>query len=146
MNRNEHKYDDIIHLPHHVSTRHPQMPLSDRAAQFSPFAALTGHEEAIHEAARLTDTFVELSEDKKQQLDEQLSLLWENMSQQPLIEVTYFQPDLQKDGGSYVTFCGQVKKIDTYNHQILFTDKTSVPMDAILSIEGTLFENWDPLD
>lgn len=146
MNKNEHKYDDIINLPHHVSTRHPKMPPADRAAQFSPFAALTGHEAAILETARLTDTFIELDEDQKELLDEQLALLRENLSQQPYIEVTYFLPDPQKDGGAYVTFRGQVKKIDTYHHQILFTDKTAVPMDAVWSIEGKLFEDWDQSD
>ncbi|MCM1543174.1 MAG: YolD-like family protein [Blautia sp.] len=133
---NEHKYDDIIDLPHPVSTRHPQMPLADRAAQFSPFAALTGHEAAIREAARLTDAFVELDEDRKRELDEQLQLLKEEESQEPEIEVTYFRPDLKKSGGSYVTVRGQVKKIDEYNRRIHFVDGTVIPMESMYSMEN----------
>jgi len=133
---NRHKYDDIINLPHHVSERHPQMPLSERAAQFSPFAALTGHDEAIRETARLTDAFVELDEGRKGELDEQLRLIKENQSRKPEIEVTYFQPDFKKSGGTYMTFRGKVKKIDEYNRQILFTDGTVIPMEALFSIGG----------
>lgn len=132
--KNERKYDDIIDLPHHVSTRHPQMPLSDRGAQFSPFAALTGHDAAIRETARLTDAFVELDEGRKAQLDEQLQLLKENQAQQPEIEATYFQPDLKKSGGAYMTIRGRVKKIDEYNRRILFTDGTVIPMETLLNI------------
>ena len=133
---NEHKYDDIIDLPHHVSARHPQMSPSDRAAQFSPFAALTGHEAAIKETARLTDAFVELDEDRKEELDEQLQMLKENQSQRPEIEVTYFQPDLKKTGGSYMTIRGRVKKVDEYNHQVIFTDGTVLSMETLYSIQG----------
>ena len=136
---NDHKYDDIINLPRPVSARHPQMPLPDRAAQFSPFAALTGHDAAIRETARLTDTFVELDEGRKQELDEQLQLIKENQSQKPEIEVTYFQPDLKKSGGAYMTFRGRVKKIDEYNHRILFTDGTVLSMETLFFIGGELF-------
>ena len=132
---NEHKYDDIIDLPHHVSSRHPQMPLADRAAQFSPFAALTGHDAAIKETARLTDAFVELDEGRKAELDEQLRLLKENQSQRPEIEVTCFQADLKKSGGTYVTVRGRVKKVDEYNRQVIFTDGTVFPMENLYSIE-----------
>ena len=132
---NEHKYDDIIDLPHHVSARHHQMPLADRAAQFSPFAALTGHDAAIRETARLTDAFVELDENRKEELDEQLRLIQENQSQRPEIEVTYFRPDGKKSGGAYVTVRGRVKKVDEHNRRILFTDGTALPMDNIFSIE-----------
>ena len=133
---NEHKYDDIIELPHHVSARHPQMPPADRAAQFSPFAALTGHEAAIQETARLTDAFVELDEDRKEELDEQLQMLKENQSQRPEIEITYFQPDLKKAGGTYMTIRGRVKKVDEYNHQVIFTDGTVLSMENLYSIQG----------
>lgn len=96
---NKHQYDDIIDLPHPVSPRHPQMPHADRAAQFSPFAALTGHEAAIQETARLTDAFVELDEDRKEELDEQLRLIRDNQTQRPEIEATCFRPDRKKAGG-----------------------------------------------
>ncbi len=132
---NEHKYDDIIDLPHHVSARHHQMPPADRAAQFSPFAALTGHDAAIRETARLTDAFVELDESRKEELDEQLRLIQENQSQRPEIEVTYFKPDVNKSGGAYVTVRGRMKKVDEHNRQMLFTDGTILPMDNIFSIE-----------
>lgn len=136
-----HEYDDMIDLPHHVSPRHPQMPLADRAAQFSPFAALTGHEAAIQETARLTEDFIELDEERQRQLNEQFQLLKKNQSGQPEIEVTYFQPDLRKSGGAYVTVRGRVKRIDEYGQQIIFTDKVEVPMKHIFSIEGEMFDD-----
>lgn len=135
----DHKYDDIINLPHHVSGRHPKMALSDRAAQFSPFAALTGHGAAIRETARLTDSFVELGEDKKEQLDGQIRLLMEIQSQNPEVEVTFFQPDLTKSGGSYVTARKKVKKVEGQGRRILFTDGTDIPAEYIFSFAGTPF-------
>lgn len=137
----EHKYDDIIHLPHHVSKKHPQMLPLNRAAQFSPFAALTGHTDAIQETARLTDSFIELDEDQKEQLDEQLQLIRENLEQKPECEITYFQPDERKNGGTYVTIRGRINKIDTYGHQIIFMDGTVLPLKYLLSIRGELFQN-----
>lgn len=140
MNRwMERNYDDIINLPHHVSSRHPQMPLPDRAAQFSPFAALTGHEAAIQEAARLTEDFIELDEDRKEQLNEQFQILEKNQSRKPEIEVTYFQPDGRKDGGAYVTARGRVKRVDASRHQILLVDGTVLLMERIYAIEGEIF-------
>ena len=134
-------YDNIIHLPHPVSARHPQMPLTDRAAQFSPFAALTGHDAAIRETARLTDAYVELEEGQREQLDQQLQRIRENLAQEPEIQVTYFLPDEKKSGGAYVTFCGRVKKIEEYGHRILFADETAIPMEYIISMEGELFRD-----
>ncbi len=134
----EYSYEDIIHLPHHVSARHPQMSLMARAAQFSPFAALTGHDAAIREKARLTEAFVELEDDQKEQLDRQLQILKENQFLKPEIEITYFQPDSQKSGGAYVTFQGRMKRIDAYKRQILFTDGTALSIDRILSIRSGL--------
>lgn len=140
MNRwMERNYDDIIDLPHHVPSRHPQMPLADRAAQFSPFAALTGHEAAIQEAARLTEDFIELDEDRKEQLNEQFQILEKNQSQRPEIEVTYFQPDERKDGGTYVAARGRVKRVDASRHQILLVDGTVLSMERIYAIEGEIF-------
>ena len=140
------KYDDIIMLPHHVSKRHPQMSPLNRAAQFSPFAALTGHEDAIQETARLTDSFVEMDESRKSQLDGQLGLIRDNLDAQPEIEVTYFQPDEKKSGGAYVTRSGRGKKIDEYSRQIMFTDGKALPIDMIFSIRGELFRNMGWLD
>ena len=143
MNSHTHKYDDIINLPHHVSKRHPQMSLQNRAAQFSPFAALTGHEAAIQETARLTDSFIELSEDRKERLDEQLQMIMENLAQKPECEITYFQPDERKTGGSYVTVCGRIKKVDRFEQKIMFTDGTALPINHLFAIRGELFRNME---
>ena len=130
----QNKYEDIIDLPHHVSKTHPQMPLYDRAAQFSPFAALTGYEAAIQETARLTDAWVQLSEDKKQELDEKIQqLMAEEMRTEP-VAITYFQPDERKEGGSYVTITGQIKKIDMYMRRLVLTDGTEIDMEIITNI------------
>lgn len=134
-----HKYDDIIRLPHHVSTVHPQMSVYDRAAQFSPFAALTGHEAAIRETARLTEQEMELEEDKKEELDERLQELViymrEHPSEHPAVSVTYFKPDEKKTGGEYVTASGRLKRIDRYEKEILFTDGRRVEIEKIAELE-----------
>ncbi len=133
-------YDDIIHLPRHVSAKHPQMSISDRAAQFSPFAALTGHGSAIKETARLTDERVELDEDRKDVLSERLQMIAERLKERPEITITYFQPDAKKDGGAYVTVAGTVKKIDGYQRVVIMMDSTEIPINEIISIEGRIFE------
>ena len=140
-----HKYDDIIHLPHHVSTKHPQMALSDRAAQFSPFAALTGHEDSIRETARRTEAFLELDEDKKEQLDEKMHVLQEYFSEKPEIMVTYFVPDEKKAGGAYVTHRGRIRKIDTYLRRLLFEDGTEVHMQYIFEMDADFSHNPNDL-
>ena len=134
--RDTHRYDDIIDLPHHVSTRHPQMSPENRAAQFSPFSALTGHAAAIEETARPVETFVELDENRKEQLNEQLLLLTENLSGQPEITVTYFKPDSRKEGGAYVTMRGRVKSIDLYERQIRFADGKAALFDDLYALEN----------
>lgn len=138
------KYDDMIYLPHHVSARHPQMPLLDRAAQFSPFAALTGHDEAIRETARLTESFAELDEEQKEQLDKRLRMLLAKIEAEPCsepeIRAVYFEPDVRKNGGAYISVCGKVKKVDKYNQQLLLTDGTILSAGNLFSLEGELFE------
>ncbi len=141
--RDTHKYDDIIHLPHHVSGRHPQMAPLDRAAQFSSFAALTGHDAAIKETERLTDKKVELDEDSKLLLDEQLQILREHLTERPEIAFTYFRPDERKQGGAYQTIAGKVKKIDEYGHGILLEDGTVLALENLFSMEGELFGRLD---
>ena len=131
----ENKYDDILYLPHPVSARHPQMPLADRAAQFSPFAAPTGHEAAIRETARLTKERVELDESRKEILDERLQMIRENLSEKPEVTFTYFQPDERKSGGAYLTVTGRVKKMDGYERRILLEDGTIVPLEELIDIE-----------
>ena len=126
------EYEDIIALPHHVSASHPQMSLADRAAQFSPFAALTGYEDAIDESARLTEEQVELDENAREELDEKLRQIRECGEAHPEITVTYFQKDARKDGGAYVTLTGRMKKIDEYARMISFMDGTVVRIEDIL--------------
>lgn len=130
----ERNYDDIINLPHHVSKKHPQMALQDRAAQFSPFAAVTGHEEAIEETARLTDERIVLDEDEKMMLDERLQEIKEHLSEHPKVEITYFKPDSVKDGGAYETVSGHVKKIDEYERLIVLEDGTRVKVDELVRL------------
>ena len=140
MKQNDwHRYKDIINLPHHVAKKHPQMPAMNRAAQFAPFAALTGHGAAIAETARQTDSFMELDEDQKEQLDRQLGLIQRNLGQKPAIEATYFQPDAQKEGGAYITVRGRVAKINLPGREILLADGTALPIDRLRSIRGALF-------
>lgn len=134
-----HKYDDIIHLPHPVSTTRPQMPISDRAAQFAPFAALTGHDAAIKETARLTDERVELDENAKALLDEKLRMIQDMLSLQPEVTVTYFQEDDKKVGGQYISVTGHVKKIDGYRQCIIMTDGEQISLRDIFEIEGDAF-------
>lgn len=129
------KYDDIINLPHHVSPTRPQMPVCDRAAQFSPFAALTGHDAAIKETARLTDERIELDENSKSLLNEKLKMISERIENHPEIEVTYFIPDKKKVGGSYVTVQGHVKKIGEYERCIIFEDGTKIPIEEIIFVD-----------
>lgn len=126
------EYEDIIALPHHVSASHPQMALADRAVQFSPFAALTGYEDAIDESARLTEEQIELDENAREELDEKLRQIRECGEAHPEITVTYFQKDARKDGGAYVTLTGRVKKIDEYARIISFMDGTVVRIENIL--------------
>lgn len=134
------KYDDIINLPHHASAKHPHMTALDRAAQFSPFAALTGHDAAIKETARLTQEKVELDEYAKDLLNDRLQILADWIKENPEITVTYFQPDSKKKGGAYITANGTIKKIDSYERIVVMTDGTTLPMDEIISIEGDVFE------
>ena len=133
-------YDDIIHLPRHVSKKHPQMALSDRAAQFSPFAALTGHGAAIKETARLTDERVQLDEYMINVLSDRLQIIAERLKDKPEIMITYFQPDEKKNGGAYVTATGTVKKIDVYERIVVMADRQEIPIDDIVGIEGQIFE------
>ena len=129
------KYDDIINLPHPDSPKHPRMSLYDRAAQFSPFAALTGHGAAIAETGRLTDQRVELDEYEMARVDAELQRLQELLPSRPAASVTYFVPDERKDGGSYQTVTGEVKRIDTVSGMIQMTDRQLIPIADIFSIE-----------
>ena len=133
------KYNDIINLPHYQSEKRPHMSIHDRAAQFSPFAALTGHDEAIKETARLTDKKTELSETAKTILNEKFSFIMGHIYDQPEITVTYFIPDSLKSGGMYVDYTGCVKKYDYHNRILHFTDNTEIKVDDIIEIESSIF-------
>ena len=126
-----HAYDDIIRLPHHVSEKHPQMALSDRAAQFSPFAALTGYEAAVDETARLTDEKIQLSEDRIAAISDLLAAL------QPgdAVSAVYFVPDRRKAGGAYLPVTGSVKKVDGVGGALLLTDGAVIPFEDIFTLE-----------
>ena len=130
------KYDDIIHLPHHVSQTHPRMPVQDRAAQFSPFAALTGYGAVIRETGRLTETRPELDEDAKGELDRRLALLSTMLESRPLVTLTYFQPDERKEGGACLKITGVVRKIDEYHHLLVMEGGLQVPIRDLLSMDG----------
>ena len=134
-------YEDILHLPHHVSEKHPPMSRLDRAAQFSPFAALTGYEAAVEETARLTDRRIELDESEKGAIDQRLTLVQERLPVPTEVTITYFIPDKKKAGGAYVNISGTVKKIDDYERMVILRDGTSIPIDDILHINGELFDD-----
>ena len=126
-----HQYDDIIHLPYHVSAKHLQMSMLDRAAQFSPFAALTGYEDAIEETARLTDHKIELSEERITAISEVLS----GLKPDDAVNVVYFVKDARKDGGAYLAVAGTVRKVDAYAGILLLANGTAIPFEDISSIE-----------
>ena len=127
-------YRDIIHMPHHVSSTREPMSMAERAAQFSPFAALTGHDAAIRETARLTDAKIELSEDELNTLDEQYRRLAEHLDARPEVSITYFKRDERKNGGSYVTVSGIVKKTDPLFRKIYLADGIIIAMDDVFDI------------
>ena len=129
------QYDDIIDLPHHVSERHTQMSMIDRAAQFSPFAALTGYDAAIVETARLTDQKRELTEEQKHEISRQLNALQARIKTDPAVTVVYFEKDSRKAGGEYRTVTGSAKRIDPLIGMLELTDGTAIPFDDILSME-----------
>lgn len=134
-------YDDIINLPHHESTRHPKMPALDRAAQFMPFSALTGHDAAVMETQRLTNDRTELDESRKDELDARLQFIRENLLQEPQACITYFVPDTKKGGGAYLTVTGAVRKMEETRHEVIMENGTVIPMEDIREIESPLFDN-----
>ena len=143
MEESRKKYADIIDLPHHQSDTRPKMSNYDRAAQFSPFAALTGHADSIKETARLTDEYSEPSEEMKAIMNEKILFLMEQLENQPEITITFFKPDEKKEGGAYITITGVVKKIKTYERQIQMTTGDLIPIDMIFGIDGKIFSRID---
>lgn len=137
----EDNYEDIINLPHHTSKKHPRMSLEARAAQFAPFAALTGYDEVLIETARLTNERIEIDETYKVIIDSKLQIIKEHIKEMPLITFIYFVPDTKKDGGKYVTVAGNVKKIDEYRNVLVLENKMEIPIDEIVDINGDIVKN-----
>lgn len=134
------KYDDIINLPHPVSRKHPRMSLRDRAAQFAPFAALTGHEAAINETVRQTDERISLSEDVIDEINHRLNIIAKTIDAPKKVSIVYFVPDDRKKGGIYEEHEGLVKQIDEYKKVLIMTDDTKIPIEQIVDIKGDIFE------
>lgn len=135
------KYDEIMGLPHHVSKTRPQMPMSDRAAQFAPFAALTGYDSAIKETGRLTKERIELDEDALTALNVKYQFLMDALDEEPEIKITYFKPDERKAGGEYVSAIGAVKKVDDFERLITMQDGTRIPMDDVYDMSISVITN-----
>jgi hypothetical protein len=140
------KYEDIINLPHHVSTTRPQMSMMDRAAQFSPFAALTGYDAAIKETGRLTDEKIVMDEEALNILNMKFQILARSLDDEPEVTFTYFKPDERKAGGAYLTVSGVVKKIDDFERMIVMRNGTKIPMDDVLDFDmevnkGAVYSN-----
>ena len=133
-------YDDMIDLPHPSSKKHPRISIRDRAAVFSPFAALSGHGAAIVETARLTDRRMELDEDTKEELDQKQAVLMEHIEEQPEVTVTWFQPDERKEGGAYLTVTGRLKKLDKIRRVLVLTDGTKILLANVVELESEYFQ------
>lgn len=129
------KYDDILNMPHHVSSTRPHISMHDRAAQFSPFSALTGYDDTVRETARLTDEKQELTADRITDLNQKIAFLKEHTEERPQITVEYFIPDEKKSGGKYVTLSGKFRRIDEYNHNMVFVSGEEIPLNDIFGIE-----------
>ena len=123
-----------IHLPHHVSRNHPQMPMLDRAAQFAPFAALTGYEATVGETARLTAERRKLDAQEAEELNRQLAAIIEHLPERPEVNVEYFVPDERKSGGAYVSVTGRVRHVSVPEKTMVMADGTVIPMDDIAAL------------
>ena len=140
-NQNDlHRYDDIINLPHHTSKVHPRMPMEKRAAQFSPFEALTGYGDAVAETVRLTDSRMDLDESERAVLEERLQLLLDAENPKPEVSLTWFIPDERKAGGRYVTHTGILRKLDALARVIVMEDGTLVPVDEVTDVQSKLLQ------
>ena len=139
----DHKYDDIIEMEHHISKKHPQMSLYARSAQFAPFAALTGYEDAVRETGREVENRIDIGDELKNILDTKIHILTEKTDKRIETTFTYFLPDLTKNGGKYINITGIVKKIDNYNQRIILEDKTEIPINEIIDISGKIFNIYE---
>ena len=131
----EHKYDDIINLEHHVSTKHSRMSLENRSAQFAPFSALTGYEEAVKEEARVTESRIDIDEKAKIEVNEKLNYIMKHLDKNIIVSVTYFEKDKKKQGGSYKTIKGIIKKIDDSRKTIEMQTGEIIKIEELKKIE-----------
>jgi len=136
-----HRYDDIINFPHPTSPKHPRMTVENRAAQFSPFAALTGYDALVEETARLTEGRNELDEQRKAILDGRLQILRDKLAEEPEVSIVYFLPDLFKFGGKYVSHVGRLRRIDPIERSILFADGLRVAIEDLYEIDSDILNN-----
>ena len=134
-------YEDIVNLPPHISKKHPQPTMLERAARFAPFAAITGYEEMVLEEARVTDERIELDEGTLAMLNEKLNIIHDSLDSEPVIKITYFEPDKRKSGGAYVSVTGTVKRIDEYERLVIMSDGKKIRIDEIFGLEGKLFDS-----
>lgn len=134
-------YEDIVNLPPHISKRHPQPTMIERAARFAPFAAITGYEEMVLEEARVTEERIEMDEGTLAILNEKLNIIHESLDSEPIIKITYFEPDKKKSGGAYVSVTGTVKRIDEYERIVIMSDGKKIPIDEIFGLESKLFDS-----
>ena len=137
-------YENIIDLPHHTSDKHPRMSRENRAAQFSPFAALTGYNAEINETARLTDEKLDLSEDRINDINTKLQIVSDNIDECPEVTVEYFVPDERKSGGAYIKKSGNIRRIDEHERILIMKDSCTVPIDDIYSLDGNIFSVYLP--
>lgn len=132
-------YEDIVNLPRHISKVHPQATMADRAARFSPFAAISGYEDMVKEAARVTEERIDITDATKELLNEKLNMIIEFLDEAPEVTITYFEPDKKKDGGAYISITGTVKRIDEYERIVLMSDDKKIRIEEIYAIESDLF-------
>ena len=137
--KSNHNYDDIIEMDHHISKKHPQMSLYAHSAQFAPFAALTGYEDAVKETGREVGERIDIDDELKNILETKIQILTEKINKKVETTFTYFLPDLTKNGGEYISVTGIVKKIDSYNQKIILEDNTEIFVNDIIDISGELF-------
>ena len=136
-------YEDIVNLPPHISKKHPQPTMLERAARFAPFAAITGYEEMVLEEARVTEERIELDDGTLAMLNEKLNIIHDSLDSEPVIQITYFEPDKKKSGGAYISVTGMVKRIDEYERLVIMSDGKKIRIDEIFGLESRLFDGGE---
>ncbi len=133
-------YEDIVDLPPYISKKYPQPSMEDRAARFSPFAAVTGYEEMVQEQARVTDVKMDLDDSVKEKISDRLNMVLLFQHEEPIVRISYFVPDSKKDGGSYLEEVGKIKGIDQYRRLVIMQNGSRIPIEDIVSVDGELFD------